>query len=48
MTELINCGQKIVQTGFRIVIRKTCKNNDIKEGDTVEIFIKKVVQDGIS
>lgn len=42
MTEnLINCGQRKVQKDFRVVIRDVCLFNDIKEGDIIEVFIKK-------
>lgn len=41
MTE-INCGERKVQTGFRVVLRDICKRYGINEGDSVEVYIKKV------
>ena len=41
--ELINCGQRFLQKGgFRISLKDICKINNIKEGDAVEVYIKKV------
>lgn len=40
--DLINCGQRRVQKEFRIVLRDICEYNEIKEGDVIEVFIKKV------
>jgi len=40
MTE-INCGERKVQKGFRIVITDSCKRHNIKEGDIVEVFLIK-------
>ena len=40
--EKINCGERNIQKGFRLVIRKICKRHGIKEGDSVEVYIKKV------
>ena len=41
MTE-INCGERKLQTGFRVVLRDICNRYGIKEGDSVEVYIKKV------
>lgn len=42
MEETINCGQRLIQTGFRVTLRDICKRNDIDEGDVIEVFIQKV------
>ena len=42
MTELINCGERKVQKIGRIAIKDIVDRYDIKEGSTVEVFIKKV------
>jgi len=34
----INCGERMIQKGFRIAIRDVCENHSIKEGDVVEVF----------
>lgn len=38
----INCGERNVQKGFRLAIRDICERYDIKEGESVELYIKKV------
>lgn len=40
--KLINCGERSVNKRFRIVITDIAKKYDIKEGDKVEVFIRKV------
>jgi len=40
--ELINCGEQTVNKRFRIPLTKICKDHGIKEGDRIEVFIKKV------
>jgi len=39
---LINCGERSVNKRFRIVITDIAREYGIKEGDRVEVFIKKV------
>jgi bifunctional DNA-binding transcriptional regulator/antitoxin component of YhaV-PrlF toxin-antitoxin module len=39
---LINCGERSVNKRFRIVITDIAREHGIKEGDRVEVFIKKV------
>ena len=42
MTEdLINCGERTVQTLHRIALQDICRGHDIKPGDNVEVWIKK-------
>lgn len=38
---IIEAGQRLVNVGFRVMIRDICEFNDIKEGDIVTIYIKK-------
>jgi hypothetical protein len=40
--ELINCGECTVNKRYRIPLTKICKDNGIKEGERVEVFIRKV------
>ena len=39
--KIIEGGQRMIQTGFKISIRDVCEFNKIKEGDIVTIYIKK-------
>jgi bifunctional DNA-binding transcriptional regulator/antitoxin component of YhaV-PrlF toxin-antitoxin module len=39
--ELINCGEQTVNKRFRIPLTKICKDHGIKEGDRIEVFIRK-------
>ena len=42
MTEdLINCGERTVQTLHRIALQDICRAYGIKPGDNVEVYIKK-------
>lgn len=38
----INCGERKVQKGFRLAIWDICDRYGIKEGEPVELYIKKV------
>ena len=38
----INAGERRIQKQYRIVLRDICTHNDIKEGDIVEVHIRKV------
>ena len=40
--KLINAGERRIQKQYRIVLRDICTHNDIDEGDTVEVYLKKV------
>jgi len=40
----INCGERNVQKGFRLAIFDICVRYGIKEGESVELYIKKVEQ----
>ena len=40
----INCGERNVQKGFRLAIWDICERYGIKEGEAVELYIKKVEQ----
>ena len=40
--DLINCGERKVQKIGRIAIKDIIDRYSIKEGDPVEVFIKKV------
>ena len=42
MPEMINCGERRIQTIGRISINDLMERHDMKEGDFVEVFIKKV------
>lgn len=42
MTELINCGERRIQTIGRISINDMMERYELNEGDHVEVFIKKV------
>lgn len=37
----INCGQRTVQTMYRVSLRDICTSEGIEIGDKIEIFIKK-------
>ena len=39
---LINCGERRVNKRYRVVITDIAKDYNIKEGDKIEVFIKKV------
>ena len=39
--DLINCGERTVQTLHRIALQDICRVYDIKPGDNVEVWIKK-------
>ena len=41
MSDLINCGERNIQKLFRITLKDVCERYEIKEGDAVEVFIKK-------
>ena len=42
MTEdLINCGERTVQTLHRIALQDICKRHGVEVGDNVEVYIKK-------
>ncbi len=43
---LINCGERKIQTLFRIALKGICERYDIKEGDAVEVFIRKIAERG--
>lgn len=43
--DLINCGQRTVQKTGRIAIGDILASNDLKVGDTVEVFLKKVTKE---
>lgn len=40
-SELINCGERKIQKLHRVTLRDICQHNGIKEGDIIEVFIKK-------
>lgn len=40
MEDLINCGERSVQSNFRIAIRDICARHGVKVGESVEVFIK--------
>lgn len=40
-SDLINCGERKIQILFRIALKDICERYDIKEGDAVEVFIRK-------
>lgn len=40
MSELINCGERNVQTLFRVALRDICERHGILIGDAVEVYIK--------
>jgi len=39
--DLINCGERKIQTLFRIALKDICERYGILEGDAVEVFIRK-------
>lgn len=41
LSEVIECGQRKVQTLYRVSLRDICENNEIEVGDIVTIYIKK-------
>ena len=43
--KLINAGERHIQKQYRIVLRDICIYNNIKEGDIVEVYIKRVNHD---
>ena len=43
--KLINCGQRTVQSMYRVSLRDICTGEKIKVGDKIEVFIKKVKGD---
>ena len=42
MSEMINCGERRVQTLRRVAIQDICQAHDIEVGDRVEVWIKKI------
>jgi hypothetical protein len=40
--ELINCGQRTIQVMGRIAIKDIMETNNLKVGDKIEVFLKKV------
>jgi len=40
--DLINCGERKIQTLFRIALKDICERHKIKEGDAVEVFIRRI------
>lgn len=41
MKNLINCGERTIQKMGRISIKAFLEQNGLKEGDIVEVFLKK-------
>lgn len=39
---LINCGERKIQKMGRLAIKDVLRSNGLKEGDIVEVFIKKL------
>lgn len=44
MNDLINCGERKIQKLGRVAIKDILESNGLKEGDVVEVFIKKTPQ----
>lgn len=42
LSELINCGERKVQKIGRIALKDIIDRYGIKEGDVIEVFIKKI------
>lgn len=40
--DFINCGERNVQTMYRVSLKDICVKYEIEIGDSVEVFIKKV------
>ena len=45
MFDLINCGERKIQKLGRIAIKDVLERNGIKEGDSVEVYLKKKVSE---
>jgi hypothetical protein len=43
--KLINCGERNVQSMYRVSLKDICMKYGIDIGDSVEVFIKKVKND---
>ena len=41
-SKLINCGERNIQSMYRISLKDICDRYGIKLGDTVEVYLKKV------
>lgn len=41
-SDLINCGERKIQTLFRIALKDICERHDIVEGGVVEVYIRKI------
>ena len=39
--DIVNCGERKIQTLFRIALKDICERHGIQEGDAVEVFIRK-------
>lgn len=44
-TKLVNCGQRTVQSMYRVSIRDICTSENISIGDKIEVYIRKVKED---
>lgn len=44
--DVIEAGERLVNVGYRIVLRDVCEFNDIEPGDIVTIYIKKTNKKG--
>ena len=42
MSEMINCGERMVQSIGRIALKDMLERHGIKKGDHIEVFIKKI------
>lgn len=41
LDEVIECGQRTIQKNYRVALRDICELNNINEGDSIVIYIKK-------